>query len=54
MEKKQFIKDINGKPFYNENIDCFKIMQDYKKNTMEDTNKAEEHPSKEDPNWDLI
>ena len=28
MEKKQDIKDINGKPFYNENIDCFKIMQD--------------------------
>jgi len=28
LEKKQDIKDINGKPFYNENIDCFKIMQD--------------------------
>ena len=27
LEKKQDIKDINGKPFYNENIDCFKIMQ---------------------------
>ena len=28
LEKKQDIKDINGKPFYNDNIDCFKIMQD--------------------------
>jgi hypothetical protein len=28
LEKKQDIKDINGKPFYNENLDCFNIMQD--------------------------
>ena len=27
LEKKQDIKDISGKPFYNENIDCLKIMQ---------------------------
>ena len=26
-EKNENIKDIIGKPFYNENIDCFKIMQ---------------------------
>ena len=27
LEKTENIKDISGKPFYNENIDCFKIMQ---------------------------